>query len=83
MAQRKKRVTKGSAMSWGRGYAWAAGIFVVIVISTTWFPSWLLAQKAVATAPGWVADLLASGVWFVALAGCLFGLRWLQKTERI
>ena len=85
MAQlrRKKRVTKGSDMSWGEAYGWAFGIFLFFVLATTWFPSWLLAQQTVATAPSWVADLIGSGAWLVPLAIGLFALRWLQKTERI
>lgn len=81
--RRTTRVKEGSKMKWGRAYAWAAAIFIIIVLTTTWFPSWLLARNAVATAERWVADLIGSGVWFIALAGCLFGLRWLQKTDRI
>ncbi len=81
--RRKTRVKEGSDMSWGRAYAWAAAIFVVLVLTTTWFPSWLLARSSVATAPRWVADLIGSGAWFVPLAIGLVALRWLQKTARI
>ncbi len=83
MARRKTRITKGSDMTWGRAYMWAFGVFIVLVLTTTWFPSWLLARQSIATAPGWVADLIGSGAWFVPLVIGLFALRWLQKTERI
>ncbi len=69
--------------SWGKAYGWAFGIFLFFGIATAWFPSWLMAQKAVTSAPRWVADMIGTGAWFVPLAVGVVGLRWLQKTDRI
>lgn len=82
--QWKFRSTKEKVgRSWSYAYGWAVLIFLYFVIATTWFPSWLMAQQSVASAPGWVSDLIGSTAWFVPLAVGLLGLRWLQKTERI
>ncbi len=70
-------------LSWRAAYGWALVIFIFFMLATTWFPSWLISQQAVATAPRWVSDLVGSGAWFVPLAAGLLGLRWLQKTDRI
>lgn len=70
-------------LTWRPAYGWAFLIFFYFVLTTTWFPSWLLSQQSVASAPRWVSDLIGSGAWFVPLVAGLFGLRWLQKTERI
>jgi len=84
LPKREFRTTKEQVgRSWWNGYGWATLIFLYFVITTTWFPSWLMGQQSVATAPGWVSDLIGSGAWFVPLAVGLFGMRWLQKTERI
>ena len=78
---RTKEETVGT--SWARAYGWAFLIFLYFVVATTWFPSKVLAVQSVATAPGWVSDLIGSGAWFVPLVIGLLGLRWLQETERI
>jgi len=84
LPQWKFRTTKEKVgMSWRRAYGWAILIFLFFVVATTWFPSWLLAQRSVASAPEWVSDLIGSAAWFVPLVIGLLGLRWLQKTERI
>jgi hypothetical protein len=78
-----RRGVKRMDLSWRAAYGWAFLIFFYFVVTTTWFPSWLLSQQSVAGAPGWVSDLIGSAAWFVPLAIGLVALRWLQKTERI
>lgn len=70
-------------LSWRAAYGWAFVIFIFFMLATTWFPSWLISQQAVATAPSWVSDVVGSAAWFVPLVLGLFGLRWLQKADRI
>lgn len=84
LPERKFRSREEKAgKSWALAYGWAFLIFLYFVVTTTWFPSKLLGVQSVASAPGWVSDLIGSAAWFVPLVIGLLGLRWLQKTERI
>lgn len=64
-------------------WLWAFVIFAYFLVATTWFPSWVASQKTVATAEGWISDLVGSGAWLVPFLIGLVALRWLQKAERI
>jgi hypothetical protein len=77
------RGSRRMRLTWRAAYGWGFVIFAYFVLTTTWFPSWLLSQQSVANAPGWASDLIGSGAWFVPLVIGLVALRWLQKTERI
>lgn len=73
---------RGSAsMTWVAAYAWAIAILVVFGITVVWLPSKIL--NWMAGSSQLLQDLIGPGVWAVAFAGLLFGLRRAQKTGRI
>ena len=69
--------------SWGSAWMRAAVIVAYFAIATVWLPSAIIEFGPVSTAPRLVQDLLSSGVWFVALAAGVVGLRYAQKAKRI
>ena len=70
-------------LSWRAAYGWAFVIFAFFMLATTWFPSWLITQKFVSSAPRWVSDIVGAGAWFVPLILGMAALRFLQKAGRI
>jgi hypothetical protein len=71
----------GARLTWAGAYARAIPIVAVFFVLVAWLPSFVLGR--IDTTPRFVQELVGSGVWFVALAGILVGLRYAQKTGRI
>ncbi len=74
---------EGASFTWNSAWIRAGVIVAYFAVATVWLPSALIEFGPVAEAPRIVQDLLASGVWFVALAAGVFGLRRAQKDHRI
>ena len=60
-----------------------ATIVVYFVVATVWLPSTILGLQAVGELPRYARDLIASGVWGVALAVGIWGLWWADREQRI
>ena len=73
----------GSGFTWARAWWLAVVIFLYFAIGTVWFPDYVINEPTLASMPGLVKDLAASGAWFVALAVGIYSLRFLQKKNRI
>lgn len=73
----------GASLTWNSAWIRAGVIVAYFAIATVWLPSEIIEFGPVSRAPRIVQDLLASGVWFVALAAGVFGLRRAQKDQRI
>ncbi len=74
---------EGDTITWTSAWLKSAVIVVFFAVATMWLPSAVIAFRPVSTAPRIVQDLLASGIWFVALAVGLYGLWWAQRDDRI
>lgn len=74
---------EGPTLTWGSAWLRAGVIVVFFSVTTMWLPSALIEWSVIATAPQLMKDMLASGVWIVALAAGIYGLRWAQKGRRI
>lgn len=74
---------ESAAITWTSAWLKAAVIVVFFAGATMWLPSAIIETGPVSTAPRIVQDLLASGIWFGALAVGLYGLWWAQRDGRI
>ena len=74
---------EGDDFTWGSAWLRAGVIVAYFAFATVWLPSAVIGFGPVATAPRIVQDLLSSGIWVVALAAGIVGLRYAQKAKRI
>ncbi len=70
-------------LPWWRAWVKTTVIVLYFVVATVWLPSTLLRLQAVGELPRYARDLIASGVWFVALAVGIWGLWWADREQRI
>lgn len=74
---------EGDDFTWGSAWLRAGIIVLYFAVATVWLPSAIIEFGPVSTAPRIVQDLLGSGVWVLALAAGVVGLRYAQKAKRI
>ncbi len=70
-------------ISQGRAFLSGTAIFLYFIITTAWFPSYLIKSSFLATAPKNVVDGLIVVVWSGFLVIGVGLLRWAQDREMI
>ncbi len=70
-------------ISQGRAFLSGVAIFLYFVVTTAWFPSYLIRSPLLASAPKGVADGVIIVVWGGFLLVGVGFLRWAQERELI
>jgi len=67
------------SITWTRAVLIGFGVFAYFAVLTVWLPSAVLRLNAIASSASWVQDIVVTGLWSVALAAGLIGLRQAQR----